>query len=100
MREATDKSTKAYKVIDELLKGKEKQLSKGLHFFDKDGHKRTECRVKWWTGTERRETYKDIYLGCSDELADKPLNLLKEFTNILKTNRSFSVTTGLKENQC
>lgn len=38
----------AYDSIEITLKGKEMKLPEGQSFFDKDGTKRTEIRIKWW----------------------------------------------------
>jgi hypothetical protein len=37
-----------YSITENLLKGIELPLPEGSHFFDKDGHKREEMRIKWW----------------------------------------------------
>lgn len=74
LQAAADKSTEAYTVIDEQLKGKEKQLPDGLSFLDKDGHKRTECRIKWWIKPKNRNEYRDIYLGCPDEIVHSKID--------------------------
>jgi hypothetical protein len=34
-----------------LLKGPEQRLPVGVHFFDKDGHRREEVRLRWWDQT-------------------------------------------------
>ncbi len=45
---AGNKEHPLYSITENLLKGVEKKLPHGLHFFDKDGHKRHEMRIKWW----------------------------------------------------
>jgi hypothetical protein len=44
----TQVGSMAYKVIDDLLKGKEMPLPKGHFFYDKGQHKRYRIRIKWW----------------------------------------------------
>jgi hypothetical protein len=38
----------AHTAVEILLKGPEERLPAGIHFFDKDGHKREEVRLRWW----------------------------------------------------
>jgi Calcineurin-like phosphoesterase len=38
----------AHAAIETLLKGPEERLPEGIHFCDKDGHKREEVRLRWW----------------------------------------------------
>jgi hypothetical protein len=38
-----------YGAVEVLLKGPEQRLPDGAHFKDKDGHQRTEARVRWWS---------------------------------------------------
>ncbi len=46
--EAFRKESNLYKSFELLLKGPEVKLPERAHFFDKDGNKRTEVRLKWW----------------------------------------------------
>jgi hypothetical protein len=41
------KGSKDYKVINDLLKGKEYMIPEEYTWQDKDGHDRTENRIKW-----------------------------------------------------
>ncbi|RYD54342.1 MAG: phosphoesterase [Sphingobacteriales bacterium] len=47
-----DKHSYAYRVIEDLLKGKEYNLPEGVMYKDKDGHPRTASRYKWWIRAE------------------------------------------------
>lgn len=58
-----------YKAIETLLKGKEIELPDGASFFDKDGNRRHEIRVRWWG---RGATYKDVYMGPESALTHIP----------------------------
>lgn len=53
--EASDKSSRFYLIVEETLKGKEVQLPKGIEIEDKNGHKRSEIRIKWWLPQESQE---------------------------------------------
>lgn len=44
---SSTKETTEYKIVDEILKGKEVYLE-GESFTDKDGHLREDGRIKWW----------------------------------------------------
>jgi len=55
--EASEPQTKAFTAVETLLKGPELSLPVGVHFFDKDGHRRERIRYKWWAGgSTYRET--------------------------------------------
>lgn len=45
---AGDKDHDLYSITENLLKGVELPLPGGKSFLDKDGHPRTEMRIKWW----------------------------------------------------
>ena len=59
-----------YQAIETLLKGKEISLPSGQSFFDKEGNKRTEIRIKWWM--QEVTTYRDMFLGPSDAIPTIP----------------------------
>ncbi len=44
----TVEGSKEYQLVEDLLKGKEHELTDGHHFYDADNIKREKCRVKWW----------------------------------------------------
>lgn len=49
MLRATNSDDESYYVLfEEVLKGKEIDLPKGLTFKDKDGHDRNKIRIRWW----------------------------------------------------
>lgn len=48
-------------AIDVLLKGPEVALPRACSFVDKDGHRRTEIRTRWWEPNAR--TYREAYIG-------------------------------------
>src|SRR5690554_951802 len=69
----------AYDAVEVLLKGFEVDLPDGLHFLDKDKHKRTRIRSRWWQ--PEAKTYRDAAIVAPHVLAsipEKPLpaNLL------------------------
>jgi hypothetical protein len=68
---STIKKSEAYCVVEDTLKGAEHTLPDNKFFLDKDGHKRKECRVKWWS--IKRERYGEVYMECPPELHHEPL---------------------------
>ncbi len=40
-----------------MLTGKEIRLSEGYHYFDKEGHKRTEISARWFERTSSETRY-------------------------------------------
>jgi hypothetical protein len=64
----------AHAAIEILLKGPEERLPAGIHFFDKDGHKREEVRLRWWDYDAT--TFRTAALGMDgreDEIPDSKL---------------------------
>jgi hypothetical protein len=64
----------AHAAIEILLKGPEQRLPEGIHFFDKDGHKREEVRLRWWD--QAATTFRKAALGLDGreyELPDSEL---------------------------
>jgi hypothetical protein len=51
----------AHAGVEILLKGPEERLPAGIHFFDKDGHKREEVRLRWWD--QDATTFRKAALG-------------------------------------
>ena len=80
LSKATDKKNNhiEYKVIEDTLKGKEKRLPEGISFNDKDGNKRDECRLRWWSIPKQRKVYQDVYKDCPGILSSRPINERKE----------------------
>ena len=72
---ASRKNSPAYVAVEALLKGLEIPLPDGLHFHDKDGHRREEIRIRWWDSTVK--TYRDHAMLEDDiraTIPDVPLN--------------------------
>jgi len=53
--------SEAHAATEILLKGPEERLPAGIHFFDKDGHKREEVRLRWWD--QAATTFRKAALG-------------------------------------
>jgi hypothetical protein len=68
-----EKGSKDYKVINELLKGKEYTIPEKYAWKDKDGHYRTENRIKWWRDA-KQSSYGELLFDCPPELKDKIMN--------------------------
>lgn len=64
---ASEKGTIEHSACEHLMKGVEIKLPDSRdHFKDKDGHKRTAARVKWWVNADGR-TKKEYFLGAEFE---------------------------------
>ena len=72
--ESVRKGTELNEAIDQTLKGKEMAMPNGLYFFDKDGTKRTEIRIKWWENPAKM-TYKSISVEPIENLPEQPIRL-------------------------
>ena len=64
--------TKNHEAIERTLKGKEATLPRGLYFLDKDGHHRTEVRIKWWLNAGGLE-YNQYFMHETPELDGKKI---------------------------
>jgi Calcineurin-like phosphoesterase len=53
---AGTKGTPEYRAVETLLKGVEAASPPKLSFDDKDGHKRTQIRVRWWLKPDAERT--------------------------------------------
>jgi Calcineurin-like phosphoesterase len=60
----------AHAAVEILLKGPEERLPEGVHFFDKDGHKREEVRLRWWD--QNATTFRKAALGMEGREDDIP----------------------------
>lgn len=67
------KDTKDYQVINDILKGKELMLPEEYAWKDKDGHDRTENRLRWWVDP-RQSSYGELLFDCPTELMDKKMD--------------------------
>ena len=56
--EANIKGREVYQAVETILKGPEIELGGGRIFVDKDGHHRSEARIRWWDG--KASTLRDI----------------------------------------
>ena len=63
-----EKKSKAYDVINEILKGKEISIPHEHAWSDKNGHVRTENRIKWWC--DAKSSYGEFLFDCPDGLKD------------------------------
>lgn len=68
-----------YRAVEETLKGKEQELPDGLTFTDKDGAVRRECRVKWWTPSEKRKLLNDVLVECPPSVAKREIGTRDRF---------------------
>jgi hypothetical protein len=63
-----------FTAIEVTLKGHETKLPGGLHFFDKDGHRRTMVRTAWWLDPAAA-TYQSYFLESLEALADQAVDV-------------------------
>jgi Calcineurin-like phosphoesterase len=78
IRESYRHGSNAHAAADILLKGPEQHLPEGVHFFDKDGHKREEVRLRWWD--HHATTFRKAALGLEGREAELPdSNLPRDF---------------------
>ncbi|MBK0403066.1 metallophosphoesterase [Adhaeribacter sp. BT258] len=66
------KGTPLYEALEVTLKGKELQMPDRLTFRDKDGHERTELRIKWWMNPDK-VTYRQYSVQHYDSLTDQEI---------------------------
>jgi len=74
LRKSYQRGTNAHAAVEILLKGPEQHLPEGIHFFDKDGHRREEVRLRWWD--QAATTFRKAALGLDgreDELPNSEL---------------------------
>ncbi|OKL39990.1 metallophosphoesterase [Pontibacter flavimaris] len=65
-------NSRLYEALEVTLKGKELQMPEGLFFHDKDGHRRSDLRIKWWLSPEN-VTYRQYSVEAYDSLTDAPI---------------------------
>jgi Calcineurin-like phosphoesterase len=74
IRESYRYGTGAHAAVEILLKGPEQRLPEGVHFFDKDGHKREEVRLRWWD--QDATTFRKAALGLKGRENELPASIL------------------------
>lgn len=74
IRQSVVEGTELYDAIENTLKGKEIKLPNGRKFYDEDGNKRTEMRIRWWEDPSKM-TYKKISVHPIDDLTDDAIDL-------------------------
>ncbi|MCH8913831.1 MAG: diadenosine tetraphosphatase, partial [Planctomycetes bacterium] len=79
--EATERGTRLYLAIEDVLKGKEITLPAGCSFRDKDGNERHQMRIKWYS-SPADQTFASYALPADDNLPKEPLpdSLMKSVT--------------------
>ncbi len=68
------KGTRLNDTIEETLKGKEIKMPQNQFFYDKDGSKRSEIRIKWWENPAIM-TYKSISVEPIEHLTEQQIEL-------------------------
>ena len=72
--ESVKKETRLHATLEETLKGREMRMPQGLFFYDKDGFKRKDIRIKWWEDPAVMN-YKTISVEPLDNLPETPVDL-------------------------
>lgn len=70
LQTASRPGSSAYEAAEILLKGPEVPLPDGHFFFDKDGHKRQDVRIRWWDPAA--VTFRSAALGMEGDEASLP----------------------------
>ena len=63
------RSTTEYRIINDLLKGKEFNIPEQYAWHDKDGNLRNQNRIKWWKDPANA-SYQEFLFDCPDELKE------------------------------
>lgn len=74
LHESFQRGSDAHATVEILLKGPEQVLPQGIHFFDKDGHRRDEVRLRWWDASAT--TFRTAALGLDGRTHEIPDTLL------------------------
>ena len=64
------KSSLEYKIVNDILKGKEFDIPNEFAWLDKDGHARTSNRIKWWADSSAC-SYGSLLFNCPNSLNDE-----------------------------
>ena len=86
-----------YKVVEDLLKGKEHKLTDGHHFYDADNVRRQHCRIKWWHPIQGIPTHGEYLIDCPDSL--KETKFTKKLLDIPQDKPIFFGHYWLKEKE-
>ena len=66
------KTLMEYTTLNDILKGKEIEISKELAWYDKDGHARTSNRIKWWVDSSVN-SFDSLLFNCPEDLKNKAI---------------------------
>lgn len=82
--DATNKGSKLFQAVEIVLKGKEISLPEGYHYYDKEGHKRTEIRARWFERPSSGTLYQDYVLQadpieCNIEMDESTLTSIEPY---------------------
>jgi hypothetical protein len=70
VRESYRRGSAAQSAVEILIKGPEERMPDGLHFYDKDGHRREEVRLRWWD--QDATTFRKAALGMEERENEIP----------------------------
>ena len=72
MRSAADEGSPLFRAVENVLKGKELPLPAGVSFRDKDGHERSNVRVRWFEHPAGK-SFAEYALPLSEEIPTDPI---------------------------
>jgi hypothetical protein len=65
-----DPSASEYRIVNDILKGKEFNIPEQYAWYDKDGNIRTQNRIKWWM-EPNNALYHEFLFDCPEELKEQ-----------------------------
>ncbi len=85
LADATNKGSKLFQAVEIVLKGKEISLPEGYHYYDEEGHKRTEIRARWFERPSSGTQYQDYVLQadpieCAIEMDESALTSIEPYS--------------------
>lgn len=85
LAEAMKKGSALFQAVEIVLKGKEICLPGGYHYYDKEGHKRTEIRARWFERPSSGTLYQDYVLQadpieCAIEMDESTLSSIEPYS--------------------
>lgn len=71
LTQSCKKKTEAFIAVEETLKGPEIPLPDDVFMIDKEGHARSECRLKWWASS--KQNMGEGVMECPESERENPM---------------------------
>jgi hypothetical protein len=86
MVDATKNGSALFQAVEIVLKGKEIRLPEGYHYYDKEGHKRTQIRARWFERPSCGTRYQDYVLQadsieCAIEMDESTVSSIEPYAH-------------------